>query len=641
MPASPRKHLFLELLLYGIVPVLGVAPALVSSGTVVGDGVDLYGTLWFYWWIGDCLTHLRDPGFTDLFFHPLGKDIFAHTGNNFIDALVSLPFQALLGFPRYEPVFVAFVLWGNAIAFRPLARRLAHRAGEATPPRRWWRNLFGGPALPLPVVGCVLLWQTSPYILFEVTCGRITQAFLWFLPLAVERFLSLEEPETSLGAAVAAGLFTALQAWTYWYMGHFMAVLFAWMAVVALLRPRIPRARLAIRWFGAGTVAWGAVAPAVVLMFHKAGGGQVPGLAEGGGGLLALPRALGNNVHHNLHGYWLMERWGAPMLGYGAWLAVIAVVVLWSRNRLRWLGGGLLLLLLAFGPVIPAGRDETVRNFPYLLAYHLVPFLDRFWFPYRIVGLVFFCLCAALVTATVRPAPVRRRRLLPIGVLLLVALSLVGQHRNAIYPFVTRDVTIPHVIRWIGTQGGGLVHVPIGINQPAIVWQVHHRQPLFGGMGENAPLLWPGGYRERLRIPLVRALRLLPRSPSTQVELPSENPAQPLLSDGFRWVVLHRDLVEGLLRRANPKLTDEEIASRHRPRRVVARMTGILGDPVAVDGALVVWDLQGTASPPAALRPTGSDLESRDWKQEQPPLYEQRLRERGRLPRGGVPDPGS
>jgi len=39
-----------------------------------------------------------------------GKDLFAHTGNNFLDAAISAPFQLAFGFPRYQPVFVGFVL---------------------------------------------------------------------------------------------------------------------------------------------------------------------------------------------------------------------------------------------------------------------------------------------------------------------------------------------------------------------------------------------------------------------------------------------------------------------------------------------------------------------------------------------------
>ena len=41
----------LELLSYLMVALLASSAALGKSGWVVGDGVDLYGTFWFYWWM--------------------------------------------------------------------------------------------------------------------------------------------------------------------------------------------------------------------------------------------------------------------------------------------------------------------------------------------------------------------------------------------------------------------------------------------------------------------------------------------------------------------------------------------------------------------------------------------------------------
>ena len=104
---------WIEPLSYVLVALGAVLPAIVKGG-VVGDGVDMYGTFWFYWWINHCISTLSDPGFTDLMFHPMGKDIFAHTGNNFVDALVAQPFMVALGFPRYQPWFVAALLLGTA-----------------------------------------------------------------------------------------------------------------------------------------------------------------------------------------------------------------------------------------------------------------------------------------------------------------------------------------------------------------------------------------------------------------------------------------------------------------------------------------------------------------------------------------------
>ena len=103
---SLRRHV--EWVVFLAIGLLAVGPAL-KSGHVVGDGVDMYGTLWFYWWIQDCILELENPSFTTLFFYPLGKDIFAHTGNNFVDAVASVPFQWLFGNPGYQRWFVLAV----------------------------------------------------------------------------------------------------------------------------------------------------------------------------------------------------------------------------------------------------------------------------------------------------------------------------------------------------------------------------------------------------------------------------------------------------------------------------------------------------------------------------------------------------
>lgn len=625
---------------YACIALLSVLPSLLEPGTVPGDGVDLYGTLWFYWWAQDCLLELRNPSFTDLFFHPLGKDIFAHTGNNLLDALGSAPFQWILGFPSYYPWFVAVVLFGNALAFRPLVRRvLVPDPPRATAPAAGaWRRLQPVP-LPPSAFTAVLLWQTSSYALFEITCGRLTQAFLWFLPLAVDRFLALEAPHPRKRDALLAGLLIALQAWTYWFTAPFTLLLLAWLAAGALVRaPK--RRRLAGRYVLAALAALLVVAPAVLPMAMAASQGAVPGLTPKTLDVLALPGVEGNNVARTLHGWWLMERLGAPLLGYPTWLAVLAVSVGFGRERVRWIGGSLLVLLFALGPAVDMGG--TVRNVPYLLAYHLLPFFDRLWFPYRGVFVVFLCvlLCFAMaldrIGARLRAGRWLLFPLAVVGPLVVVGVNLADQHRTAMWPFVTRDVTPPRVVSVVGERTGGVIHLPIGINQPAIVWQTVHHQPLFGGMGENAPLLWPEGYRSRLSQPFVAWLRRTVTDPARAVEPPPEVGRQRLLSEGFRWVLLHRDLVDSFVVRSTQATPPSDPPQTDRPFETTALLVGVLGPPVAVEGPLVLWSLERDQSPVPGLEPTQEALTSRTWSPEDQPLYEQRLQARGRLPRDGA-----
>ena len=641
MPRDPAVPRWLELATYAAVAMVAVAPALLRGGHVVGDGVDLYGTLWFYWWIQDCMVHLSDPGFTDLFFHPLGKDIFAHTGNNFIDAALSAPFQWVFRFPRYQPVFVAVILLGNALSFRPLASRFAGSVA-ALP---WWRQALGGGQTTVAAFVATGLWQACSFTLFELTAGRPTQAFLWFLPLALDRLLALEGSDPRRRDAIAAGVFTALQALVYWFMGYFQLLLWLWLAAWALARSQ-DRPRLLGRYVVAATACLALVAPFVIGMVHEANAGAVPGLI-GGRGLLAGPEALHNNVATQLHGYWMMERWGAPMLGHVSWLAVIGLVAWRAPDRLRWLGAVLLLLVVGVGPALPMGQGGSLPWYPYLVLYNTVPFLDRLWFPYRVVVMAFLvlsaCAGAALVPIVRGLARSPLRWLASWGPLLLAALvlgaNLASQHRQLTWPLVTRDVEPPAVFEWIGDQGGALIHLPFGINQPAIIWQTIHGQPIFGGMGENARLLWPEGFEDRIKIDLIRFLRRSTRDPVTAEPPTTERGLIELRRDGFRWVVLHRDLVETENRDRLPagprgqsavSLTLE--ALQRLPFQATDAISRALGPPVAVDGPLVVWDLLGGAQAPPSLAPSPEHLAERSWQVEGPPAYEQLLQSQGRLP---------
>ena len=590
---------------YALLALGAVAGALATPGHIIGDGVDMYGTFWFYWWIQDCLLHLRDPSFTDLMFYPLGKDIFSHTGNNFLDALVSVPFQAL-GFPRYQPWFVAALLFGNAVTFRPLAKRVLER--------------------PWAVWGATALWLLNPYVLFECMCGRFTQAMLWFLPLAVLQFLEIgaaTDPRARRRAAALAGLYTALQAYTYWFMGYFMALIFLWLALVDLWRSS-SRGALLRGYALAGAVCAALVGPAGVAMARRAGQGTVPGLSKGG--LMDLPAELANNVSADLHGYTLMERWGQPMFLTLAWGGGALLFLIYGRDRLRWAGAAALGLLFAVGPVFPDLFGHRVPMPHYLLAYHLLPFLDRLWFPYRMLSVVFLVVVLGIGTFFARATD---RLRLPGWVLpgLLVLTGLVEQHRLLAWPLLHRDLTPPAVYTFLHDQGGALIELPIGMSRISIAWQPVHQQPVWGGMGENAKLLWPKGFEKRTKNSFIRMLVAATRSPDVALTLslrPGER--ESLEQEGFRWVVLDRMLVESMARH------DRDIPDINAfLTKVVHTLSARLGGPTAVEGALVVWDLRRQSEAPAALQPDEATLYDHTWTPERPPAYEENLQSMGRF----------
>jgi len=622
MPTTFRRAHW-ELFLFVAIALWAVSKSL-QAGHVVGDGVDMYGSLWFFWYAKEALEGLSNPSFTDLFFYPLGKDIFAHTGNNLLDAMLSSPFQWIFGFPGWSRWWVLFLLVGNALSFRVLAR-----------------FLFASKNVALVAT---VAWQVNPYVLFELTCGRYTQAFLLFLPLAVWAFLKMQE-DSRWRWPLLAGLFTGLQAWTYWFMGYFMGLAFFCLALHALWerrKDRVAQRRLLSRLALSGLAALLVVAPGLLAMTQAAADQLVPGLSVAGSKqLFSLPPELANNVSQSLHGYDLFGHRGPPMLTLWTWGPFL---VLWSfvgGGRSRWLPVFALAVLVSLGPSATLPGLQTQHVMPhYMAAYHYLPFFDRLWFPYRMLVIAFFVGSLAfgfLAQWLVNKKPNWGPRL-PVLLLIFVGCTGLEQSRYGIFPLVSRDLTPPAVFEWIGEQedphAQAIIHLPFGPSQPNIVWQQVHKRPLWGGMGENASLLWPKGYRRRLKNSFFKALTRAVDKPS---EVDAGRPYVPvqrvmLEREGFRWVVLDRAITLQELRiKARVPGKEPSVGSI---RLIVDTLSETIGSrPVAAEERFVVWDLFGRAVAPEALQPTAESLSAVTWELVDVPAYEKALVESGRADR--------
>jgi len=567
-----------------LLAVTAVAPALYGGPAYIGDGVDVYGTFWFYGWVSHCVDTWTNPGFTDWMFHPYGKDIFAHTGGNIVDALASLPFQWAFGTPGFQPPFIVCILLANAWGVRKLL------AGQGVTGWACW----GGAAL----------WMINPYVLFEVLTGRITQAFLVFLPLAFHHFLQI--PKGRRRDAVFAGVLTAVQAWTYWFMGLFMAVAFAGLAVAQIARNDKPASFWLGRWALAAAACGVIVLPGALSMVSAVGSGGVPGIgaAEGWAGLMD---ALDGGRLPHLHGLLLNESNGVHMVGYWAWGALCLATLLHPRTRSTW--GVMLAVAAAFsiGPQLTIGPLSGVAMPHYLFGLHLVPFVERLWFPYRWVVVA---MLAACVGAGVLLARLGARRQ-AVGAIAVVVLGLIPQIRADVYPLTAKPWDMSPVYSELGERRGGLLELPLMVARESLMFQPIHGQVLFGGMGENAPVFWPPAFKHKMGNHFVRFLRTSVSSESSThpYEL---NDLDEVRKDGTRWIVLDRHaLMETVARGAWYRVKPH--SRQGAASRTVSRISAAIGPPVATAGALVVWDLDGGSTFDEPFTPTEDALQGLGW----------------------------
>lgn len=530
----------------------GVIPALVRDH-VPGDGVDAYGTDWFYWWIRTCLAHGGDPSHTSLFFYPDGKDIFAHTGNNFVDAVLAAPFAWVFGpVLSLSLVYLALQLM-NVACFRPLAVD----------------ELGDGPAADV----ATFLWQLNPFVLFELGAGRPTQAMVWFLPAAVLYLRRVARAPTS-GNVAWFGLSVAMTGWTYWFNAYFLVFLLLLLAPAELRAAPSPR-RALLGWLAAAGVCLVLVAPAAWQMEAAVHTGAVPGVGAD------APQALANNVEQELHGLWLMETRGEPLFTQPVWAAGLLVSVFVARSR--WTVAWGVLVFLGIGAGVRVG-DTLVEHPVYLFLYRHLPFFDRLWFPYRIAAVAFLP-ATFLLTHTWRRLGAR-----PWVAIGAVGLSLAGQH--AVWPFPTHNPRPPGLLREVTAAPGGVIFTPMRIQHDGLSWQTFFQRPTFGGMGESASVFWPRGYKERMRNGFVRALSDAASRPAHPTDFTADQRAR-IEGLGFRWVVLRRDLVRQLA-----DVSADRIGERVDPEAwvdaAITRTSAVVGGPpLGFEGEIVVWDLAG------------------------------------------------
>jgi hypothetical protein len=138
-PARPDtdRGPWLALALYALLALALTGPRLLTGDHYVTDGwADHEIFFWNFWWLGEALVGAQDPWYTTLVFAPTGTGLGFHP-TAFLDAAISLPFQALLGAEKgvvlaYNLITLASLTLSGFFAFL-FARRLLGDRSFAAP----------------------------------------------------------------------------------------------------------------------------------------------------------------------------------------------------------------------------------------------------------------------------------------------------------------------------------------------------------------------------------------------------------------------------------------------------------------------------------------------------------------------------
>lgn len=566
---------WIEWAFYAALLVAIFGPAVIDPNSVIGADVDLRGTLWYFWWFGDALISGGNTEVTDLFCFPYGVDIHAQTGGNFIDAALSVPFQWLFGTPGYYAVFVMALFAANAVAFRALLHTLG--VGIAA-------RLFG-----------TLVWMVNPFVFHELIWGRPTQALLFFSIMAIRSFWLLHR-QPHIKQAIWLGLWVGMQGLTYWYAGYFLAFVLGWMA---LCLGREAAARVGVGkllgLYAAGAATCGVVlARAVGRIASKASGGTIPMESVASGNWM-VPDTLPNYVGGYILGYQITEGHGYPMLQSWLWAPLLIAVVCFGQRRRLWLGAVAVTLAVATGPEWTVG-DTLFRMPQYMALYRGLPFFERLWFPYRILGFTFIALSVA--GALLFDKHKGLRWALPLAALLWAAGVAESVQLKAM-PLMTTDASAPSIAKHIKDNGGPVLNVPFDSGDASVQLQVAHGQPILSGMGENSPYFKPAEHLDRMKNnSFLRYLDeiILERDDELTFDAVDRSAIE---ADGFRWVVLFREQVLATQTRFYNDSMDAGGAPMHFNEMrfksafdVQREISGHLGPALMVDGQFVLWDLQ-------------------------------------------------
>ena len=573
-----------------VVSVWGPTAPWLADGFIGVEYVDGFGTQWFYWFVERGVRALEPMGHTDLFFYPWGKDIFAHTGTNILDAVLAAPFR---------------MLWGDVLGYNAFVMVGLALTAVAT----WALAMESGADRPA-ASGLAVLSLVSPYVLFELAQGRPTQAILLFPTLFVWAMLRCGH-RPGWTAPVIGGLSLALSGYQYWYYALFGGlVALAWGLVCAWQARRTNGHRVLARFALMAFTALLITGPAAVQLLDQASSGTTPGLLDmDRWGLSSNPPVTVEEMTIGLlswqplrrfAGFYVVDPDGTERFLEQAVLiplpvlAAVCAALRWPGRLPRWALAAALTTagLLAMGPLLLMG-PTIWPNLPYHALSRTLGVVQRLWWPARAVAFVH--LLSVVAMASLLPRMRRQWSLAGAGAWLVLGTSFFADlDKSRLLPMQVWEPQVPAGYECLATgPEGAIIELPYAWTQSHLFYQSAHGRPILGGMLEDNKVFTPEAFTDfKEDNTAVAALLDLARMQAPEAPATAED-MQAIRELGYSYVVLQLDAFFADYQESG--LIDNGM--RARQRRVYRELDKLLGKPVYKDARIAIYSPWGEPSP--------------------------------------------
>lgn len=616
-------YLLLSLLL--LAPVLGVFGQAIPGGPIAEN--DGWQNVWNLWWAGRALAHLQNPFFTSMLYYPTGASLYMQT-LNVTNGLLSAPVTWLAGpVASYNLcLLVAFTLSGLGAYL--LANDLTRNRAAAF------------------IAG--LVFSFSPFHLTKMVDGQLELVsaqwipfFFLFLLRTIEQSAATHassrqesgktdkgsgapehpapgQPRPRLALAgniLGAGLFFVPMALTSWYYAFFSALLAGLVVLLWAVTERWRWKQTLLRAGAALGLGGLLLLPILVPGVQALPSEEINVRQDYSSALIRLHSSdlLDPFLPSTLHPLWgkwahrvgltnhqglgnaampLVAGWNVA-LGYTALaVALLGLIVTWRRCW-RW---GLLFLatlVLALGPTLQIGGNNTGIPMPYALL-RLLPEMERARRPshFAILSTLLLALLVAFgVDWLWKRIAAQWRPLLGVLLVLAIGFEYLPQPLPRLFPR-----THPYDAELAKGTGAILNLPPRDESSEPMVAQIVHGRPIAGGYLSRTP-----SYPFPKQVPGVRELWSAQFYPRDILAADADTGLVALRAFGFQHVVVYLDQLS----------TEQE-------EELATVIEEVLGDihPLFQDNRLAVYEIPTTTLRPFAYLGDGwYDLEpdQRRW----------------------------